>query len=295
MADAPIGKQVPRLRVRGRDGRRSASTRTRSASPTPSTTIPTRRSAAGFRGVVAPPMFCVVYSAGAMGPAILDPELGINLMLMVHGEQEFEWGEPVCAGDTITTDGAVKDVFEKKGMTFYVFESESKQPGRPTDREGHLDQHREGRLMANGHQARARRRGAGAERHSRQVRPAPLRGRVGRLQPDPHRPRVREGGRPAAEHPARPLLDGPGRAGGDAGRRRRSALAEAPVGAVPRHGRPRAGDQGDGHRARGAATAASWSTRSPSRPATRSCATPRRSWSLGRRPSGLLARAPPYN
>src|SRR3712207_9536107 len=35
---------------------------------------------AGFRDVVAPPMFAVVYSAGAMAPAILDPELGINLM-----------------------------------------------------------------------------------------------------------------------------------------------------------------------------------------------------------------------
>ena len=29
-----------------------------------------------FRDVVAPPMFCVVYSARAMGPAILDPEVG---------------------------------------------------------------------------------------------------------------------------------------------------------------------------------------------------------------------------
>ena len=35
--------------------------------------------AAGFRDVPAPPMFAVVYSAGAMGPAILDPEVGINL------------------------------------------------------------------------------------------------------------------------------------------------------------------------------------------------------------------------
>src|SRR5437868_12193960 len=71
--------------------------------------------AAGFRNVVAPPMFCVVYSAGAMGPAILDPALGINLMLMVHGGQEFEWGEPVVAGDTITTGVTVKDVYEKNG------------------------------------------------------------------------------------------------------------------------------------------------------------------------------------
>jgi len=89
--------------------------------------------AAGFRGVVAPPMFCVVYSAGAMGPAVLDPELGINLMMMVHGSQEFEWHEPVCAGDVITTQATVKDVFDKNGMKFYVFESESKnQEGRTT-------------------------------------------------------------------------------------------------------------------------------------------------------------------
>ena len=81
---------------------------------------------AGFRDVVAPPMFAVVYSAGAMAPAILDPELGINLMLMVHGGQEFVWGEPVCAGDTITTQAEVKEIYEKDGKGFYVFESVSK-------------------------------------------------------------------------------------------------------------------------------------------------------------------------
>jgi acyl dehydratase len=80
---------------------------------------------AGFRNVVAPPMFCVVYSAGAMAPAVLDPELGINLMMMVHGSQEFEWGEPVVAGDVVVTDVRVKDVYDKNGMKFYVFESES--------------------------------------------------------------------------------------------------------------------------------------------------------------------------
>ena len=89
--------------------------------------------AAGFGNVVAPPMFCVVYSAGAMGPAVLDPEAGINLMMMVHGSQEFEWFEPVVAGDTVTTEVTLKDVSEKNGMKFYVWESESRnQDGQPT-------------------------------------------------------------------------------------------------------------------------------------------------------------------
>ena len=90
---------------------------------------------AGYRDVVAPPMFVVVYSAGAMAPAILDPEIGINLMLMVHGGQEFVWGEPVCAGDTITTRATVKDMYEKDGRKFYVFESVStNQDGNETVR-----------------------------------------------------------------------------------------------------------------------------------------------------------------
>jgi acyl dehydratase len=77
-------------------------------------------------------MFCVVYSAGAMGPAILDPELGINLAMMVHGSQEFQWFDPVVAGDTIETQATVKELYEKGGMEFYVWESESKnQNGTP--------------------------------------------------------------------------------------------------------------------------------------------------------------------
>jgi acyl dehydratase len=81
--------------------------------------------AAGFRDLVAPPMFCVVYSGPALGPAILDPEVGINLPAMVHGGQEFEWGEPVCAGDVITTTTRCKEIYEQDGRGFYVFESVS--------------------------------------------------------------------------------------------------------------------------------------------------------------------------
>jgi acyl dehydratase len=80
---------------------------------------------AGFRDIPAPPMFAVVYSAGAMAPAILDHEVGINFALMVHGGQEFEWSEPVCSGDAITTVAECKDIYEKDGKGFYVFESVS--------------------------------------------------------------------------------------------------------------------------------------------------------------------------
>jgi acyl dehydratase len=87
--------------------------------------------AAGFREVVAPPMFCVVYSAPAMGPAILDPAVGMNFAALVHGSQEFEWGEPVCSGDEITTTPRCLEIYEKDGKGFYVFETIStNQDGR---------------------------------------------------------------------------------------------------------------------------------------------------------------------
>ena len=90
---------------------------------------------AGFRDLVAPPMFCVVYSGPAIGPAIMDPEVGINLGAMVHGGQEFEWGEPVCAGDEITTTVRCREIYERDGRGFYVFESAStNQDGQETAR-----------------------------------------------------------------------------------------------------------------------------------------------------------------
>ncbi|HEY3193371.1 MAG TPA: MaoC family dehydratase N-terminal domain-containing protein [Solirubrobacterales bacterium] len=88
---------------------------------------------AGFRDLVAPPMFCVVYSARSMGPAILDPEVGINLATMLHGSQEFEWDEPVCDGDVISTTATCKEIYEREGKAFYVFETLSEnQEGKRT-------------------------------------------------------------------------------------------------------------------------------------------------------------------
>jgi acyl dehydratase len=81
--------------------------------------------AAGHRDVVAPPMFAVVYSSPAIGPAFLDPEVGMDFARMVHGAQELVWGPLVVAGDEIATEVEVADVSERGGVGFYVFESRS--------------------------------------------------------------------------------------------------------------------------------------------------------------------------
>ncbi len=81
--------------------------------------------AAGYADLVAPPMFAVVYAARSVMPGIFDPEVGINFAMMVHGSQEFVWGPVVVAGDEVTTTTTVKDISERGGMGFYVFESVS--------------------------------------------------------------------------------------------------------------------------------------------------------------------------
>jgi len=81
--------------------------------------------AAGYADLVAPPMFAVVYASRAVMPGIFDPEVGINFAMMVHAGQEFVWGPLVVAGDEITSTASVKDISERGGMKFYVFETVS--------------------------------------------------------------------------------------------------------------------------------------------------------------------------
>ena len=81
--------------------------------------------AAGYADVVAPPMFAVVFGSRAITAPLFDPDVGIDFAHMVHGAQEFVWGPLVVAGDEIVTRATVKDVAERGGMGFYVFETVS--------------------------------------------------------------------------------------------------------------------------------------------------------------------------
>jgi acyl dehydratase len=81
--------------------------------------------AAGYADVVAPPMFAVVYAMPAVAQGMFDPELAIDFSRLVHAGQELAWGPLVVAGDEISTTLTVKDVSERRGSGFFVFESVS--------------------------------------------------------------------------------------------------------------------------------------------------------------------------
>ena len=103
---------------------------------------------AGFRDVVAPPMFAVVYSAGAMGPAIFDQDVGMDFARMLHGSQEFVWGEPVCAGDVDHHRRRVEGPTRRRTTEAVLrVRVGVAQPGRRRGSARHLDQHRAGRLI----------------------------------------------------------------------------------------------------------------------------------------------------
>jgi acyl dehydratase len=76
--------------------------------------------------VVAFPTFAVSFAMKAFTEALIDPDVGINLMMLVHGEQEFEFFDVVRPGDVMTTTGTITQIYEKAGKDFVVLISESK-------------------------------------------------------------------------------------------------------------------------------------------------------------------------
>ncbi|WP_433513141.1 MaoC family dehydratase N-terminal domain-containing protein [Nonomuraea sp. CA-143628] len=66
--------------------------------------------AAGHPDVVAPPTFPIVFSLQSGGEALADPDLGLNLAMVVHGEQRFEYVRPIYAGDELVTSSTITDI-----------------------------------------------------------------------------------------------------------------------------------------------------------------------------------------
>lgn len=76
--------------------------------------------------VVAFPTFPVTFAIEPFIQALTDPALGINMLKLVHGEQDFELFELMKPGDVMTSTGVIAKLFEKSGMDFVVFETESR-------------------------------------------------------------------------------------------------------------------------------------------------------------------------
>ena len=68
--------------------------------------------AAGHRDVPGPPTFPIVISMAGSARVLMDPGLGINYAMVVHGEQRFEYIRPIYAGDVVTCQSTISDIRE---------------------------------------------------------------------------------------------------------------------------------------------------------------------------------------
>jgi len=64
-------------------------------------------------GIVAPPTFLQTVACWEPPGGPRFPDLGIDFLRIVHGEQEFELLEPIHVGDTLTATSVISDVYPK--------------------------------------------------------------------------------------------------------------------------------------------------------------------------------------
>ena len=81
--------------------------------------------AAGYPGLVAFPTYLIRLGTRDDLTYGLFRTLGIDLARLLNGEQEFRFGRPACAGETLHGTKRVKDIFDRKGgaLEFVVTET----------------------------------------------------------------------------------------------------------------------------------------------------------------------------
>jgi acyl dehydratase len=81
--------------------------------------------AVGHPGGGVPPTFVTAPElAAGLDNALTDPELGLDLSAVLHGEQSYEWGRPLVVGETLTAATAIEDVRSKSGIEFVTLRTD---------------------------------------------------------------------------------------------------------------------------------------------------------------------------
>ena len=75
--------------------------------------------------LVAPPTFGVTFAMKPFALACSDPELGLDLLRLLHAEQEFEHGAPVRPGDELSTVGEIVEIRSRGSLDFLTVRSET--------------------------------------------------------------------------------------------------------------------------------------------------------------------------
>jgi acyl dehydratase len=75
---------------------------------------------AGYPDVIAPPTFAIVISMASADQANLDPGLGLDYSMVVHGGQSFAHTRPLHAGDVVVATTTIESIKSVGGMSMLV-------------------------------------------------------------------------------------------------------------------------------------------------------------------------------
>jgi len=84
---------------------------------------PEAAKAAGHPEQVAPLTFPTVLHLRSGPQVVMDPELGLDYSLVVHGTQEFEYRRPIVAGDILTATPRIAEITAKGPHEFLTIET----------------------------------------------------------------------------------------------------------------------------------------------------------------------------
>jgi acyl dehydratase len=78
--------------------------------------------AAGYASLPVPPTFLFSLEMDKPDPFAWLGEVGMDLSRILHGEQSFSYHRPACAGDTLTFESRIEDIYDKKNgaLSFVV-------------------------------------------------------------------------------------------------------------------------------------------------------------------------------
>ncbi|MGZ4204626.1 MAG: MaoC family dehydratase N-terminal domain-containing protein [Actinomycetota bacterium] len=78
---------------------------------------------AGYDAIIAPPTYLTKLNFVYGPQMMLDPDLGLNYALVVHGEQEYEYTRPVRAGDVLVASPRIAEISAKGRNELLVTEA----------------------------------------------------------------------------------------------------------------------------------------------------------------------------
>jgi hypothetical protein len=65
---------------------------------------------------VPPTIVTIPEIAAGLVNVLADPELGLDLARVLHGEQEYEWGHPFTVGARVVAEATIEDIRSRSGL-----------------------------------------------------------------------------------------------------------------------------------------------------------------------------------